>query len=422
MLKPELNDRLTRVGRGTPMGTMMRKYWFPVAAVSELGQRPIRRRLLGEDVVIYRTGQGQLGAIESNCPHRRASLKYAIVEEDGLRCGYHGWKFALDGRCVNQPAEPAGSTFKDRVRAVSYQARELGGLIFLYIGDDPAPELPRYDLYVWDGCIRDIGHATLQMNWLQIMENSMDPHHVEWLHGHYMRFIRGLTGEPQPEVLARKHVKIAFDQFEHGIIKRRVLEGMSEEDDDWKIGHPIVFPVYLRVGGGGHYQFQIRVPIDDTHTSHFWYSVYRPDGARDVPAQDSVPLFEVPWQLPDGEFLDDFVDGQDIMAWTTQGPIADRTHEHLGQSDLGVIMLRRVLQEQLNIVASGGDPIGVIRDAARNVQIDLPQEKKKFGTGQGFRHEFLTMGQGRYSPIAAQVLDWFERSEAGSAAEAGTPT
>ena len=110
------------------------------------------------------------------------------------------------------------------------------------------------------------------------------------------------------------------------------------------------------------------------------------------------------------------------MAWTTQGPIADRTHEHLGQSDLGVIMLRRVLQEQLNIVASGGDPIGVIRDAAQNVQIDLPQEKKKFGTGQGFRHEFLTMGQGRYSPIAAQVLDWFERSEAGSAAEAGTPT
>jgi len=193
---------------------------------------------------------------------------------------------------------------------------------------------------------------------------------------------------------------------------------MTEEDDDWKIGHPIVFPVYLRVGGGGHYQFQIRVPIDDTHTSHFWYSAYRPEGAGDVPPQDSVPVFEVPWQRPDGGFLDDFVDGQDIMAWATQGAIADRSHEHLGKSDLGVIMLRRVLQEQLDLVEEGGDPIGVIRDPAQNVQIDLPQEKKKFGTGEAFRKEFLSMGQGRYSPIAGEVLDWFERVES---AEAGAP-
>jgi 5,5'-dehydrodivanillate O-demethylase len=287
------------------------------------------------------------------------------------------------------------------------------------MGPDPAPLLPRFDLFVWDKCLRDIGHAMLPMNWLQVMENSVDPHHVEWLHGHYMRFVRGLTGEPQPEVLARKHEKIAFDLFEYGIIKRRVLQGMTEEDDDWKIGHPLVFPAMLRVGGGGLYQFQIRVPVDDTHTSHFWYDVYKPDGDHPVPEQDEVPLFEVPIYTETGEYLVDFVDGQDVMAWASQGPIADRSTEHLGKSDLGVIMLRRLFQEQLKLVESGGDPLGVVRDAAANDCITLPQEKKKLGgNGYDFLLEILTMGQCRYSPIATEVLEMFEQAEAATAGTA----
>ncbi|WP_214366313.1 Rieske 2Fe-2S domain-containing protein [Pseudonocardia sp. H11422] len=411
MLSPALNERLTRVGPGTPMGTLLRRYWYPVAAVSELGRTPIARRLLGEDIVIYRDGTGQLGCIEAQCPHRRASLQYAVVEQEGLRCGYHGWHFARDGRCLDQPAEPADSTFKDRVRAVTYQVQELGGLIFVYMGPDPAPLLPRFDLFVWDNCLRDVGHAMLPMSWLQVMENSVDPHHVEWLHGHYMNFVRELSGDPRAKVLARKHEKVAFDLFEYGIIKRRVLQGMSEEDDDWKIGHPLVFPAMLRVGGGGHYQFQIRVPVDDTHTSHFWYSVYKPDGQYNLPPQEEIPLFNVPFQDDEGNFLVDFVDGQDIMAWASQGGIADRSREHLGKSDIGVVMLRRLFQEQLDRVEDGEDPLGVVRDPAANECILLPQEKKKFGSGGAFRSEFLTMGQGRYSPIAEQVLDLFERVE-----------
>lgn len=424
MLSRELNERLTRVGPGTPMGTLLRRYWYPLAAVSELGQEPIQRRLLGEDLVIYRTGEGRLGVIEAQCPHRRASMRYAIVENEGIRCGYHGWKFGVDGRCLEQPAEPAESTFKNRIKAVTYRAEELGGLIFVYMGPDPAPLLPRFDLFVWDNCLRDVGHAMLPMNWLQVMENSVDPHHVEWLHGHYMNFVRGLTGEAKAEVLARKHEKIAFDVFEYGIIKRRVLEGMTEEDDDWKIGHPLVFPAMLRVGGGGHYQFQIRVPVDDTHTSHFWYDVYKPDGDYVAPVQDSIPLFEVPIYTETGEYLVDFVDGQDVMAWASQGPIADRSHEHLGKSDLGVIMLRRLFQEMLDKVEDGEDPLGVVRDEAVNDCITLPQEKKKFGTGAGFRYEFLTMGQCRYSPIAQEVLALFEEAErslAGPATPQDTP-
>jgi 5,5'-dehydrodivanillate O-demethylase len=416
MLSREVNERLTRVGPGTPMGNLLRRYWYPVAASSELGQLPISRRLLGEDLVIYRSGSGRLGCIESHCPHRRASMQYAIVEQDGIRCGYHGWKYGLDGQCLDQPAEPADSTFKNRVRAVSYRVEELGGLIFVYMGPDPAPLLPRFDLFVWADCLRDIGHAMLPMNWLQVMENSVDPHHVEWLHGHYMRFIRGLTGEPQPEVLARKHEKIAFDLFDYGIIKRRVLQGMSEEDDDWKIGHPLVFPAMLRVGGGGLYQFQIRVPVDDTHTSHFWYDVYKPDGDYPVRAQESIPLFEVPIYTENGDYLVDFVDGQDVMAWASQGVIADRSTEHLGKSDLGVIMLRRLFQEQLALVESGADPLGVVRDESLNDCITLPQERKKLGgNGYDFLLEILTMGQCRYSPLAEEVLELFERAEAAAA-------
>jgi 5,5'-dehydrodivanillate O-demethylase len=259
----------------------------------------------------------------------------------------------------------------------------------------------------------------LPMNWLQVMENSVDPHHVEWLHGHYMRFVRGLTGEPQPEVLARKHEKIAFDLFDYGIIKRRVLQGMTEEDDDWKIGHPLVFPAMLRVGGGGLYQFQIRVPVDDTHTSHFWYDVYKPEGNFPVPGQEDIPLFEVPIYTETGDYLVDFVDGQDVMAWASQGPIADRSQEHLGKSDLGVIMLRRLFQEQLKLVEAGGDPLGVVRDSAVNECITLPQEQKKLGgNGYDFLLEILTMGQCRYSPMAKEVLEMVERAQAATAGTA----
>lgn len=410
MLTTELNERLTHVGPGTPMGTLLRHYWYPVAATSELGPEPIQRRLLGEDIVLYRKGN-EVGVIEAHCPHRRASMRYAIVEERGIRCGYHGWLYGMDGQCLEQPAEPPESTFKERIKAVTYRAEELGGLIFVYMGEDPAPLLPRFDLFVWDNCLRDVGHALLPMNWLQVMENSVDPHHVEWLHGHYMNFVRGISGEKPAEVLMRKHEKIAFDVFDYGIIKRRVLEGMTEEDEDWKVGHPLVFPAMLRVGGGGHYQFQIRVPVDDTHTSHFWYDVYKPDGEYVVPQQETIPLFEVPIYNEKGDFIVDFVDGQDVMAWASQGAIADRSNEHLGKSDLGVIMLRRLFQEQLDKVEGGEDPLGVVRDESINDCITLPQEKKKFGSGAGFRYEFLTMGQCRYSPIADDVLRLFEEAE-----------
>jgi 5,5'-dehydrodivanillate O-demethylase len=407
MLSKEKNEQLTRVGPGTPMGELLRRYWWPIATSSMLGERPIARRLLGEDLVLFRDKSGTLGLLEERCPHRRASLSMGCVEQNGLRCGYHGWVFSSDGKCIEQPPEPEHSTFKDRVTAVAYQAQELGGLIFAYMGPSPAPLVPRFDMFVWDNAWRDIGHCVVPANWMQIMENSIDPHHVEWLHGYYATRVNELLGKPGPQTFSKRHIKVAFDAFEFGIIKRRVLEGHTEENDDWKIGHPIVFPHMLRVGGGGVYSFQIRVPVDDTHTWHVWYQAYRPNDDGVVPPQKEIPVYEIPIYDAKGAIIDDYVDGQDIMAWMTQGAIADRTQEHLGTSDAGVIMLRRMFFENMDIVANGGDPIGTVRDPSRTC-INLPQERDKFGASDVFRREWLQIGQTRYSPLKNSVVELFD--------------
>lgn len=410
MLSQEKNELLTRVGPGTPMGELLRRYWWPIATHDMVGRIPIKRRLLGEDLVLFRDAKGRLGLLQERCPHRRASLTLGCTEDAGLRCGYHGWLFDTSGQCLDQPGEPEDSTFKERIQATAYKVEELGGLVFAHMGPDteenPAPPLPRYDLFVMADSWRDIAHAELPCNFLQIMENSVDPHHVEWLHGRYGSFLKELAGEPPLPVVTKKHVKVAYEVFEHGILKRRVLEGQTEEDEDWKVGHPLVFPGMLRVGSGGLATFQIRVPVDDTHTWHVWYQCYTPGG--EVPEQPSIPTYEVPLTDEKGEWLRDYVDGQDITAWVTQGAIADRTQEHLGRSDLGVITLRRLFAEQIDIVADGEeDPICTYRDQDPNGQIDLPMEKNKFGSAEEFRAMWLSESSIRYSPIRREVFELF---------------
>ncbi|MBI3596913.1 MAG: aromatic ring-hydroxylating dioxygenase subunit alpha [Nitrospirae bacterium] len=411
MLNSKQQDVLTRVGPGTPMGELLRRYWFPVAATCELDDRPTKKvRLLGEDLVLFRNHGGPYGLLQENCPHRGASLVYGSVEDDCIRCAYHGWLFDASGHCLDMPAEPRRAKLMNRVKAKAYRVEALGGLLFAYLGPEPAPLLPHYDLFLWNGVLRDIGHTLIPCNWLQIMENSMDPHHVEWLHGHHLAFVHKKKGARDPRHYRKRHVKVGFDTFRYGIIKRRVLEGGTEEDDDWKVGHPVVFPAMLRVGTQGVSCFQVRVPVDDTHTWHVWYSCYKPNSDVEIPPQESVPLFEVPWKDERGEFILDFVDGQDIMTWVTQGPIADRTRETLGSSDEGVVLFRRLLLEQLEKVQAGEDPMGVIRDPAENRIIELPQEVNKYQDGASFRSEYIEMGHSRYSPIRNRVKELFEQA------------
>jgi 5,5'-dehydrodivanillate O-demethylase len=412
MLSAERQEMLTRVGRGTPMGELLRRYWFPVAATCELGQRPVKAvRLLGERLVLFRDATGRLGLLEEHCPHRGTSLAYGMVDEGGIRCPYHGWKFDGAGRCLEMPAEPADTSLKQRVAARAYRVEELGGLVFAYLGPDPAPLLPRYDLFVWDNCLRDIGQAWLPCNWLQLMENSVDPYHLEWLHGHHLAGVRKQRGDSTPTQYPRRHLKIGFDIFRYGIIKRRVLEGNTEQDDDWHVGHPLIFPAMLRVGSAGQHRMQIRVPVDDSHTWHLWYACYKSASPAKEVRQAEIPLYDVPWQNANGEHIVDNVDGQDIMACVTQGAIADRTRETLASSDEGVALLRRLLCEQLDRVRQHQDPLGVIRDAEENQIIELPQEANKYGDGRKFLAESLAMGHARYSPIKDAICDLLAGSD-----------
>lgn len=416
MLTAEQNEMLTQIGAGTPMGNLMRRYWHPIAAASELEDRWTRRvRLLGEDLVLFRDRLGRRGLVAEFCPHRRASLAYGIPTSDGIRCPYHGWEFGLDGACLDQPNEPDNQSFRNKVRTGAYVVEELGGMIFAYLGPEPVPLLPRWDGFVAEGAIRMLGRTLLPVNWLQIMENSVDPIHTEWLHGHHYEFLKEREGIKV--AISARHEKIAFKEFEYGITKHRLLAGQSEDSDDWRVGHPLVFPNMLAVGNADNhsrsYAFQIRVPVDDTHTMHFWYTAYVPSADARVAEglRDRLHTYEVPLYGADGELLVDTVDNQDMMAWVSQGPIADRTIEHLGSTDQGLAIYRRVLRREIKKVEQGEDPIGVVRDAARNVRIDLPNERGKHHFSDGFTN-FLMRTHGRYSPIARQLCEVFEPGKA----------
>ena len=389
MLSVQQNERLTQVGRGTPMGELMRRYWHPVGAVAELEDRATKAvRLLGEDLVLYRDRSGTYGLIDRVCAHRRVDLTYGIPEEHGLRCMYHGWMYDETGQCIEQPFEetvhPDGR-FKEKVKLTGYPVDQAGGLLFAYLGPAPVPFLPHWDLFERHDLVRHIGFQLLDCSWLQCMENSLDPVHTEWLHGwltvsEQEKLGQALapTSDGRPQVT--RHTKIGFDVFEHGIIKRRVMEGQTEDNDDWRTGHPIIFPDILKTGTSGGYGFQIRVPVDDTHTFHVHYYARKPTEESGPAEQTQIPY---EWETVKDEsgrykVMTNNRLAQDVMAWVTQGPIARRDLEKLGESDKGVILYRHLLERQMRVVEDGGDPMNVFRDAAQAAYVDIPTEEAPF--------------------------------------------
>jgi 5,5'-dehydrodivanillate O-demethylase oxygenase subunit len=405
VLTKEQNRRFTEVGPETPMGNLLRRYWMPFATVSQLDEHPTRAvNLLGEHLIAYKDRSGGYGLMQEYCPHRNVNLLWGIPEAEGLRCPYHGWLFDPQGNCLEQPAESPDSTFKDRVKVLTYPVEELGGMLWAWMGPlDKKPMVPRWEAFVKDG-VRDIGWAILPCNWLQIMENSLDPVHVEWLHQYLANYVLERLERPHVDPAfwrqrtnVQKHAKIGFDIFEHGIVKRRVLEGDDESHPNWAIGHPICFPNMLR-------QDQIRVPIDDTHTLYWWYNVHEREEGEPEQAKNEIPMYEVP--LPgvgrDGLPIWDVMDnnsGQDNFAWQSQGPVTPRWTEHLGESDRGIILYRRLLREQMKIVEQGGDPMNTFRDPAANVSVAVPDD----GRGKGRKKGEISTGQAvKYSPIAQE--------------------
>jgi 5,5'-dehydrodivanillate O-demethylase len=378
MLTLDENELLTRVSRGTPAGELLRRYWHPVAAAGELTEKePIRAvKVLGEELVVYRDKKGRYGLVGEHCPHRLASLAFGRVDEEGIRCPYHGWKFDRSGKCLEQPAEPPESTFKDRIKHSAYPVEYLGGLLYAYLGPPPTPVLPRWDVLVWENGRRWIvKESVIDCNWLQPMENSVDPSHLYWLHGDTAHLA------PRVKKYAEQH---EFIPFEFGIKKRRTTLPLATGEAPMVDEHPLLFPTILRhvapyEGGKKHrHNLQIRVPVDDEHTQVFRVN-FVPSDSEKSPAGAEVPFRFSQLKTGPGKYDMSMVSAQDSMAWETQGYIADRRQEHLGVGDEGIIALRKMLREQIERVQRGFDPLGVIRDPAKNQIIDLGVINERIG-------------------------------------------
>lgn len=358
----------TRVGPGTSGGELLRRYWHPVTGVAELDEAGVRPlRLLGEDLVLYKDRGGRIGLLARHCPHRRADLSYGWVEDCGLRCSYHGWLFDADGACLEQPYEDVavpGSRFKDHVRQPAYRAAEKAGMVWAYLGPEPAPEIPDWEPFTWTDGFVQVVTATVPCNWLQAQDNSIDPVHFEWLHDTWGLRLRG-----DPDSRAPRHRAVAFDEFEFGFTYKRVREDGDETSELWTVGRVCLWPNALFTGN----HFEWRVPVDDGHTlSVGWFFDPVPQECRPY-VQGRVPHWEA--QVTDpvtGRWLTSHIMNQDFTAWIGQGTVADRENEHLGRSDRGVVLMRRRLAEEARRVAEGERPRGLVLDPEQNHAVPLP--------------------------------------------------
>jgi len=365
LLSKEKNELLCQTGPGTPMGELLRRYWQPIAGVAGFDSsaaRPVR--VLGEDLVLYMDRAGTYGLVDRHCPHRRADMSYGIGEDCGLRCSYHGWQFDETGRCLHQPFEERAhphAQFKEKIAIKAYPVEAKAGLLWAYMGPPPAPLLPDWDRYHHRG-YKQVVLSSVPCNWFQCQENSIDPVHFEWLHTNWSQALRGQDGPRAPT-----HTRLGFDEFDYGFVYRRVREDTTEEDELWTVGRVCLWPNCLYVG-----HFEWRVPIDDENTlSVGWF--LDPVPGEEPFEQDLIPCWTAPVTDPaTGRWIDTHIMNQDFVAWVGQGVIADRTREHLGESDRGVLMMRKKMFEQLEVVKAGEDPMAIIRDPAQNHRVHLP--------------------------------------------------
>jgi 5,5'-dehydrodivanillate O-demethylase len=412
MLSDEQNRMLTEVGAAKPMGKLLRRYWLPFAGASEFEAKPIKAmRLLGEDLVAYRDFDGNYGLIDRHCPHRRADLLNGFVERKGLRCSYHGWLMDQDGGVLETPFDDttkAKSRIKENVKVSAYPVRELGGLLFTYMGPLPAPELPMWEALTWTTGFREIVRSEIPCNWLQCQENANDPVHFEWAHDNWSRRLEGRHEYAAP------HVKIAFEEVEYGHLYRRLVQGQDDTGELWANGRMVLWPVGFFLGE----QFEWRVPIDDENTLSLSWFYSEPPKDVGPYRQTSVPIWDSPIKDEHGNWVTTHVINQDIVAWVGQGRIADRTKEHLSVSDRGIVMLRRRYFEEMKRVEAGEDPRGVIRDPQVAKLIKLPIVGRTRNSGEltleeWKSHPFLKLrfaGHRHCAGQPARVREEYERA------------
>jgi 5,5'-dehydrodivanillate O-demethylase len=374
VLSKEQNELLTQVGPGTPGGDLHRCYWQPIASIFELQKNPVKKvRILGENLVVYRNLSGGFGLIDSKCPHRLAGMELGIPDQQGIRCAYHGWYFNEAGKCLDTPLEPEGSKLASKVCIKSYPVQEMAGMIWGYMGKQPVPLLPHWDIFVYANCLRQIGSIDINCNWLQAQENALDNRHNQYLHGFFFKYILEREGRWNNQGRPLREMKRAITKLEakphpNGIaqyIERPARAGAEA----YRVIHSInVFPYGNRRGGRMiRGEFTWRVPIDDTTTKYIMFLIYIPPPGFNVSHQEVVPHYEMPRFNEKGETILDCIQHQDVICWESQGPI----NEVLGSSDAQLVMFRRLLKEQIEVVKSGGTPINVFHDRAANAEIKL---------------------------------------------------
>src|SRR5262245_1278740 len=282
MLSHEENRLLTSVGPGTPMGEMLRRYWHPVGCSEFVTRKPQRIKVLGEELLLYRGESGKTVLTQLRCAHRSLALDYGRVEGDCIRCPYHGWLYDSDGRCLEQPAEPDGSSFKDKVRLKSYLTQEVSGLVFGYLGPLPAPLLPLYDVLRWEDGVKGVQQRNLNANWLNHVENIVDISHLAWLHGYTF-----------PAYGAKK-ITYHWDRKEYGADNVMLLDGVPESHISC-----YAFPTVNRFAGppaeaGGEIVKALiyRVPVDDASTMQYFVRFYSSDKKSFKSVKTEVKLGE----------------------------------------------------------------------------------------------------------------------------------
>ena|SRR5579871_3757295 len=360
MLTKEDNELLTLTGPGTPGGDFMRRYWQPIALHDELAEngstQPIR--LLGEQLVLYRGLQGQLGLLGRWCSHRATDLAQGWVEEEGLRCPLHGWLYDAQGRCLEQPMEPPESTFHESIQHPAYRCTERGGVIFAYLGPGEPPILPDYECLTLADESRASAKYLLECNYLQALEGNLDPAQVALL--------ARLVGSSDNAATPSLDVELAVEpeDTEYGV-RLAVLEhaagsGAIRIVRNFAMPNLCFAPALGMEGGVAHWH----VPIDDTHHWHYVLA-YRGDGpiSEEDARRNGVERLEGFRPPTTREAMaTSYVAYATILA-ESQGPIYDRTQEFLGETDKGVEALRRTIYGGIVDVREGADPLHVLRGA-----------------------------------------------------------
>ena len=387
MLKQEDNDRLVRVGPGTPGGEMFRRYWQPIMLSSELVENdgpPQRVRILCEDLIAYRDTAGKIGLVDAFCPHRRAPMFFGRNEQGGLRCVYHGWKFDGSGSCVDMPSEPADSLFKSKVTIKAYPTWEGGGMIWAYMGPpELQPPVPNYEWVRAPETHRRASRTYEACNYLQGLEGGLDTSHSSFAHNERLgdkNWIRNRDGAPRLDV----------EKTDYGY-RYISTRNMGDDGKYVRVYHYILPAQQMRGGvtswtGVGQADVprldgHIWVPIDDEQTSvyNFLWAYdenvpitdewFENDEARFGRGKnDLLPGFRLKKNMSNDFMIDrqmqktkNFtgitgINTQDFALQEGMGPIVDRSKEHLGTSDKAIIACRQLLLEATAAVEAGEAP------------------------------------------------------------------